>query len=208
MYKECKDNLCDHCVMTVTPGEQVNRPLYTFEHTKNIAIFYNILTSKKKFSTVNLYNPLHLHSRQCSLIINPCQARDVSGITSLQPTVQGLQYRAMSIGSIEINTSLLMMRECKYFDLHKEIYNLLTSHGSRICPNRTNRDISETALPITETKKRKHFAIESTPQNLGKLTSETTFGHSKVVFQPLLRTKRTITFQALNARFKRQRFQN
>ena len=50
--------------------------------------------------------------------------------------------------------------------------------------NRTNRYISETALPITETKKRKHFAIESTPQNLGKLTSETTFGHSKVVFQP------------------------
>ena len=39
-------------------------------------------------------------------------------------------------------------------------------------------------------EKRKHSAIQSTPQNLGKLTSETTFGHSKVVFQPLLRTKR------------------
>ena len=33
--------------------------------------------------------------------------------------------------------------------------------------------ISETALPITETKKRKHFAIEGTPQNLGKLRIRT-----------------------------------
>ena len=66
---------------------------------------------------------------------------------------------------------------------------------------RTNRYISETALPITETKKRKHFAIQSTPQNLGKLTSETTFGHSKVVFRPLLRTKRTFSRKALVARF-------
>ena len=31
------------------------------------------------------------------------------------------------------------------------------------------------------------------PQNLGKLTSETTFGHSEVVFQPLLRTKRAFS---------------
>ena len=29
----------------------------------------------------------------------------------------------------------------------------------------------------------------NTPQNVGKLTSETTFGHSKVVFRPMLRTK-------------------
>ena len=73
---------------------------------------------------------------------------------------------------------------------------------------RTNCYISETALPITETKKRKHFAIESTPQNLGKLTSETTFAHSKVLFRPLLRMKRTITLSDACARFKRQRFQN
>ena len=66
---------------------------------------------------------------------------------------------------------------------------------------RTNRYISETALPITETKKRKHFAIESTPQNLGKLTSETTFGHSKVVFRPLLRTKRTFSQNPPMSRF-------
>ena len=59
--------------------------------------------------------------------------------------------------------------------------------------------VSETALPITETKKRKHFAIESTPQNLGKLTSETTFGHWKVVFQPLLRTKRAFSQNPLMA---------
>ena len=66
---------------------------------------------------------------------------------------------------------------------------------------RTNRYISETALPITETKKRKHFAIESTPQNLEKLTSETTFGHSKVVFRPVLRTKRTFSQNPLMSRF-------
>ena len=64
-----------------------------------------------------------------------------------------------------------------------------------------NHDISETALPITETKKRKHFAIQSTPQNLGKLTSETTFGHSKVVFRPLLRTKRTFSQNPPMSRF-------
>ena len=58
--------------------------------------------------------------------------------------------------------------------------------------------VSEMALPITETKKRKHFAIESTPQNLGKLTSETTFGHSKVVFRPLLRTKTRVFSKTSN----------
>ena len=39
-----------------------------------------------------------------------------------------------------------------------------------------------------------HFSIQSTPQNLGKLTSEPTFAHSKVLFRPLLSMKRTITF--------------
>ena len=73
---------------------------------------------------------------------------------------------------------------------------------------RTNCYISETALPITETKKQKHFAIQSTPQNLGKLTSEPTFAHSKVLFRPLLRMKSTITLSDACARFKRQRFQN
>ena len=53
-----------------------------------------------------------------------------------------------------------------------------------------------------------HFAIQSTPQNLGKLTSEPTFAHSKVLFRPLLRMKRTITLSDACARFKRQRFQN
>jgi len=72
---------------------------------------------------------------------------------------------------------------------------------ARFYVKRTNRDISETALPITETKKRKHFAIQSTPQNLGKLTSETTFGHSKVVFRPLLRTKRTFSQNPPMSRF-------
>ena len=64
-----------------------------------------------------------------------------------------------------------------------------------------NRDISETALPITETKNGDHFAIQSIPQNVGKLTSETTFGHSKVVFRPLLRTKRAFSQNPLMARF-------
>ena len=41
---------------------------------------------------------------------------------------------------------------------------------------------------------------QSTPQNPGELTSETTFGHSKVVFQPLLRTKRAFS-QKMLARF-------
>ena len=42
-----------------------------------------------------------------------------------------------------------------------------------------NCDISETTLPITKTKNQDHFLIQSTPQNMEKLTSETTFGHSK-----------------------------
>ena len=64
-----------------------------------------------------------------------------------------------------------------------------------------NRDISETALLITETKNGDHFAIVITPQNLGKLNSETTFGHSKVVFRPLLRTKRAFSQNPVMARF-------
>ena len=63
------------------------------------------------------------------------------------------------------------------------------------------RDISETALPITETKTRKRLTIQGTPQNLGKLTSETIFGHSKVVFWPLLRTKRTFSQNPAMSRF-------
>ena len=55
-------------------------------------------------------------------------------------------------------------------------------------------DLSEMALPITETKIPKHFSIQTTPQNLGKITSETTFGHSKVFFRPLRCIKRAITF--------------
>ena len=43
--------------------------------------------------------------------------------------------------------------------------------------------------------------MQSTPQNLGKLTSETTFGHSKVVFRPLLRTKRTFSQNPAMSRF-------
>ena len=44
-----------------------------------------------------------------------------------------------------------------------------------------NCDISETTLPITKTKNQDHFLIQSTPQNMEKLTSETTFGHSKQI---------------------------
>ena len=47
---------------------------------------------------------------------------------------------------------------------------------------RTNRYISETALQITETKMETVFYRPKYPQNIGKLTSETTFGHLKVVF--------------------------
>ena len=43
---------------------------------------------------------------------------------------------------------------------------------------------------------------QSTPQNLRKLTSETTFGHSKVVFRPLLRTKCTFSQNPPMSRFK------
>ena len=66
---------------------------------------------------------------------------------------------------------------------------------------RAKRDISETALPITISKFRKHFLTQTTPQNLGKITSETTFGHSKVVFRPLLRIKRVFSQNPLMARF-------
>ena len=55
--------------------------------------------------------------------------------------------------------------------------------------NRVNRDISETALPTTISKFRKHFSIQTTPQNLGKITSESTFDHSKVVFRPFYAQK-------------------
>ena len=44
------------------------------------------------------------------------------------------------------------------------------------------RNISETALRITETKMETVFYRPKYPQNIGKLTSETTFGHLKVVF--------------------------
>ena len=36
----------------------------------------------------------------------------------------------------------------------------------------------------TISKFRNHFSIQTTPQNLGKITSETTFSHSKVFFFP------------------------
>ena len=39
------------------------------------------------------------------------------------------------------------------------------------------------------------------PQNLGKITSETTFSHSKVVFRPLLRIKRAFSQNPPMARF-------
>ena len=43
------------------------------------------------------------------------------------------------------------------------------------------------------------FIDLNTPQNVGKLTSETTFGHSKVVFRPLLRTKRVFSQKPLTS---------
>ena len=66
---------------------------------------------------------------------------------------------------------------------------------------RAKRDISETALRIKISKFRKHFSIQTTPQNLGKITSETTVGHSKVVFRPLLRIKRAFSQNPAMARF-------
>ena len=48
--------------------------------------------------------------------------------------------------------------------------------------------------------KRKHFAIQSTPQNLGKLSS--LLATRKWFFRPLLRTKRAFSRKALMARFK------
>ena len=56
--------------------------------------------------------------------------------------------------------------------------------------NRTNRDISETALSTIISKFRNHFSIQTTPQTPEKITSETTFGHSKVVFRPFYATKK------------------
>ena len=52
-----------------------------------------------------------------------------------------------------------------------------------------NCDTSETALLITISKFRKHFSIQTTPQNLGKITSETTFGHWKMVIRPFCAKK-------------------
>ena len=61
-------------------------------------------------------------------------------------------------------------------------------------------------LPVPESKIRKHFSIQITPQNLGKMTSGMHFGHSKVVFWPfytfctfytnlLIRNDKMINFQ-------------
>ena len=58
-------------------------------------------------------------------------------------------------------------------------------------------------------KRNTETTIQSTPQNLGKLTSETTFAHSKVVFRPYVQNARfqilcgdwdgVFTYYALNA---------
>ena len=68
------------------------------------------------------------------------------------------------------------------------------SRFARFHVRRMNCDISETAHPVTEKKNGDHFAIQ-------KLTAETTFRHSTVVFRPLLRTKRTFSWYSLVARF-------
>ena len=44
--------------------------------------------------------------------------------------------------------------------------------------------ILKMVLRVPESKIRKHFSIQITPQNLGKMTSGMHFGHSKVVFWP------------------------
>ena len=44
--------------------------------------------------------------------------------------------------------------------------------------------LSETALPVPETKIYDHFLTQIFPQSMGKIVSETNFGHSKVVFSP------------------------
>ena len=74
-------------------------------------------------------------------------------------------------------------------------------HLYRMLQKRAKRDILETALLITISKFRKHFSIQTTPQNLGKITSETTFSHSKVVFRPLLRIKLAFSQNPPIARF-------
>ena len=51
-------------------------------------------------------------------------------------------------------------------------------------------------------KRKNENTIQSTPQNLGKLTSETHFGHSKMVFRPLLRTKIFFSHSDPNEIFK------
>ena len=58
---------------------------------------------------------------------------------------------------------------------------------------KVNRDISETALPIT-------------PQNVGKLTSETAFGHWKMVYRPWLRTIRAFSQSPLTSQAMRGEF--
>ena len=55
MYKECKDNLCDHCVMTVTPGEWIGRS--TLLNTQRILQFCAIFwppQRKMQFCTIFL----------------------------------------------------------------------------------------------------------------------------------------------------------
>ena len=52
----------------------------------------------------------------------------------------------------------------------------------------------------SEAKNGDHFSMQSTPQRPGKLTSETTFDHLKVVFRPLVGTNCTFSPDSLVTR--------
>ena len=54
--------------------------------------------------------------------------------------------------------------------------------ASSFSSHSTNRDISETALPITKTKNGDHFYRPDYPRKPGKTRLRTTFGYSKVFF--------------------------
>ena len=87
--------------------------------------------------------------------------------------------------------------EVPFFEISQFVYRL---YYVRIAISRKWHFWSP-KLYSKNTFKYKVCTSQKFPQNLGKLTSETTFCHSKVVFQPLLRTKRTFSQNPLIARF-------
>ena len=73
--------------------------------------------------------------------------------------------------------------------------NFSSSPKSLTCEAGLESQIFQSPSPVSS------LYTKLPPKNLGKITSETTFDHSKVLFWPLLRTKRAFSQNPLTSRF-------